>query len=54
MELQIGALNKYFLGKSIVDLNNNNQMQESDLGEDDELDSNANLQVNEQSLGDTK
>jgi hypothetical protein len=29
-------------------------MQESDLGEDDELDSNANLQVNEQSLGDTK
>ena len=50
VESQRGALNKYFLTKSSADVNNNNQRQESDLGQDDENNSNADIEANEQSL----
>jgi hypothetical protein len=42
IESQKGVLNKYFLATSTVDVNNNNQRQESDPGQDD-------LEANEQS-----
>ena len=44
-----GSLNKYFSTKSSVDVNNNNQRQDSDPGQDDENNSNADLEANEQS-----
>ena len=44
-----GSLNKYFSIKSNVDVNNNNERQESDPGQDDENNSNADLEANEQS-----
>jgi hypothetical protein len=42
IESQKGVLNKYILAISTVDVNNNNQRQESDPGQD-------NLEANEQS-----
>jgi hypothetical protein len=42
IESQKGVLNKYILAISTVDVNNNNQRQESDPGQDD-------LEANEQS-----
>jgi hypothetical protein len=41
IESQRGALNKYFPSTSSVDVNNNNQRQESDLEQDDEENINA-------------
>uniref|UniRef100_A0ACD5TYJ6 Uncharacterized protein n=1 Tax=Avena sativa TaxID=4498 RepID=A0ACD5TYJ6_AVESA len=49
IDSQRGALNKFFLTKSSVDVNNNNQRQESDLEEDDVNNLNANFEANEQS-----
>jgi hypothetical protein len=54
IESKRGALNKYFSTTSNVDVNNNNQMQESEPRESDEQNSNADLEVNEQYLDDSK
>jgi hypothetical protein len=54
IESQTGALNKYFSSTSSVDVNNNTQRQESDPAEDDEHNTNADLEVNEQSLNNSK
>jgi hypothetical protein len=54
IESQRGALNKYFPSTSSVDINNNNQRQESHPGQDDEHNTNADLEVNDQSLDNSK
>ena len=54
IESQKYALNKYFPSASSADIDNNNQRQEPDTGEDDDHNSNADLEVNEQSLDDSK
>jgi hypothetical protein len=54
IESQRGALIKYFPSTSSVDVNNNTQRQESDPGQDDEHNTNADLEVNEQSLDNNK
>jgi hypothetical protein len=51
---QRGALNNCFPSTSSVDVNNNNQRQESHLGQDDEHNTNADLEVNDQSLDNIK
>ena len=48
VESQRGALDKFFPTKRSVDVNNNNQRQESDSVQDDENNSNADLEANEQ------
>lgn len=54
IESQRGALNKYFPTTSTVDVNNNNQRQESDPGQEDEHNSNADPEANEQSTDNSK
>ena len=46
---QRGALNKYFLAKSSVDFNNNNQSPISNPGQDDENNADGDIELNEQS-----
>ena len=53
-ESQKGALNKFFPSASSGDINNNNQRREPDPKEADDHNSNADLEVNEQSLDDSK
>jgi hypothetical protein len=54
IESQRGALNKYFPSTCSVDVNNNNQRQESDPEQDDEDNTNTDLEVNQQSLENSK
>jgi hypothetical protein len=54
IESQRGSLIKYFPSTSSVDVNNNTQRQESDPGQDDEHNRNADFEVNEQSLDNSK
>ena len=54
MESQRGSLNRYFSAASSVDVNNNNQTQEPEVGQDDDQISNAELEVNDESLDGSK
>ena len=54
MESQRGSLNRYFSAAGSVDVNNNNQTQEPEVGQDDDQISNAELEVNDESLDGSK
>ena len=47
VESQRGAINKFFQASSSVHVNNNNQTQEQDPRQDDDLNLNADLEVND-------
>jgi hypothetical protein len=51
VESQKGALKRYFSATSSVDVNNDNQIEESKPDQDDDHNSNVDHEVNEQSLG---
>ena len=54
IDSQRGVLNRYFLTASIVDVNDNNERQECELGQDEDHNSNADHENNDQSFHDIK
>ena len=54
IETQRGALNRYFPAASSVDVNETIQRQESEVGQDEDHNSNVDHEVNDQSFDDSK